>query len=135
MILDVSFLIDLEKGSDPALAALHWMAEEQEPIRVPAPAATEYIAGFADPVANLHDLERSYELLETDRAQILEGARLAREAFASGSFPGWMDLQIGAAAVLYDEEVATGNPDHFDGLGCDVWAYRDEVRSPGSKEP
>lgn len=72
-------------------------------------------------------------LVAIDRAQILEGARLARQAFASGSFPGWMDLQIGAAAVLYDEEVATSNPDPFAGLGCEVWPYRDEVRSPGPR--
>lgn len=134
MILDASFLIDLERGNDAALAAFHSMIEDRVPMRVPAQAACEYIAGFEDPVANLHDLERSYDLLAHDREHILETARLAREGVSAGRLVGWADAQIAAAAVLLDEEVATANPEHFDALECDVWRYRDEARHPGSSD-
>lgn len=135
MLLDASFLIDLEKGSDAALAAFHTMVEDRIPMRVPAQAAVEYIAGFEDPVANLHDLERSYDLIEHGREQLLETARLARESFSDGAFPGWTDTQIAAAAVLLDEEVATANHEHFDALDCGVWDYREEVRHPERDDP
>jgi len=106
------------------------MTENGDALRVPAKAAAEYVAGFEDPVANLHDLEQSYELVTPSREHVLETARVAREGFRAGAFPGWADTQIAATAILYDEEIATANPGHFDGLGCEVWPYRDEVRSP-----
>jgi predicted nucleic acid-binding protein len=129
-VLDTSFLIDLERGSDAALAALDHMVDERRPIRVPAQAAAEYVSGFEDPVANLNDLERSYEVLAHDREHLLETAQLARAAFVEGAFPGWTYTQIAAAAVLADEPVLTADPGDFDALGCAVWAYREEMEPP-----
>lgn len=135
-ILDASFLIDLEQGRDPAVAALDQMFEEETPVRVPAQAAAEYVAGFEDPVANLHDIERSYHVVDYGREQILETARLAEEAFSEGVFPGWADIQVAAQAVLSGEPVVTADPGHFEGLDCRVWAYRDDASPPaGSGEP
>lgn len=131
MILDASFLLDLERGVDGALAALHTMVEAREPMRVPAQAASEYIAGTEDPVANLNDLEQSYIVLDHGRAHIVETAQLAARSMAEGTFPGWTDAQIAAVAVLAGEEIVTGDPRHFQALGCRVWDYRNEARDPG----
>ncbi len=131
VVLDASFLIDLEHGHDGALAAFHAMVEDQMPMRIPAQAAAEYIAGFEDPVANLNDLEQTYEVVAQDRARILETARLARASISTGDFPGWTDVQIAASAVLGNEPIATADSGDFTPFGCDVWDYRNEVRHPG----
>lgn len=133
-VLDASYLIDLERGRDAALAALDRMVDERMPMRVPAQAAAEYVAGFEDQVANLNDLERSYEVLDHDRQHVLETARLARAALVEGRFPGWSDVQIAAAAILADEPVLTADPEDFDDLGCTVWSYRTELEPPGPQE-
>lgn len=130
MILDASFLIDLERGVDGALAALHTIVEDREPMRVPAQAASEYITGTEDPVANLNDLEQSYTILDHGRAHILETAQVAARGISEGTFPGWADAQIAAAAVLFGEEILTSDPRHFEELGCRVWDYRNEARHP-----
>lgn len=100
MILDASFLIDLERGIDAAQAALDAMVAARLPMRGPAQAASEFLSGYEDQVANLHDLERSLELIEHDRAHLIETARLARATLAAGTFPGCTDVQVAAAAVL-----------------------------------
>lgn len=104
-------------------------------MQVPAQAATEYVAGFEDPAANLRDLDRSYGISPYGREQILETARLAREAFSAGSFPGWADLHVAAAAVLDDEVVVTADPGHFEGLPCRVWDYRSDPSPPNRSSP
>lgn len=130
MIVDASFLIDLDRGADAALAALHTLTEDRTPMRIPAPAASEFLAGVEDPIANLHDLETSFSLLDLDRDHVLETALVAARSIAEGRFPGWTDAQIGAAARLFGEEILTGNPAHFEALGCEVWDYRNEARHP-----
>lgn len=134
VVLDASFLIDLERGLAAATAAMEAMVERGDPMRVPAQAAAEYIAGFDDTVANLRDLERSYIVVGYDRTHILGTARTAREAIAAGTFPGWTDAQIAATALLSGEPIATGNPDHFRGLGCLVWDYRRDDAPPDDED-
>jgi predicted nucleic acid-binding protein len=87
-VLDTSFLIDLERGRDAAQAAFHHLVEDHEPLRVPSQAALEYVAGYEDPVANLHDLEASFQVQPAGRDGLLEAARRARQALAEGAFPG-----------------------------------------------
>lgn len=129
-VVDTTFLIDLDHGRDPALAAFHVLLEDQADLLVPAQAAIEYLSGFADPVANLRDLERSFHLVEADRQHVLEAAGIAREAIDGGDFPGWPDARIAATAILEGEEILTADPDDFRVFGCEVWDYRNEVREP-----
>lgn len=129
-VLDTSYLIDLERGNDAALTALDTMVNNRDPMRVPAQAATEYVTGFEDPVANLHDLQASYQLVPYHREHILETARIARKALLQGTFPGWPGCHIASAAILYGEPIATANRAHYDALGCKVWAYREDIEPP-----
>jgi predicted nucleic acid-binding protein len=131
-VVDTSFLIDLDRGEDAALAALHVLVEDHEEVLVPPQTAIEYLTGYEDAVANLSDLEASYEVLDVDRATMLETAQIAREAIEADDFPGWPDACIAAAASLEAEEVLTANPEDFEAFGCETWDYRNEVRSPGS---
>jgi predicted nucleic acid-binding protein len=128
-VLDTSLLIDLERGRDAPQAAFHHLVERRAPMRVPAQVAIEYIAGYEDPVANLHDLETSFEVGHPDRDALLETARVARQVFEEGVFPGWADARIAASAILAGEEVVSRHPEDFEALGCSVWDYTDEVRS------
>lgn len=134
VVLDASFLIDLDRGLEAATAAMEAMVDSGDPMRVPAQAAAEYLAGFDDPVANLRDLEQSYVVVGYDRTHILETARTARESIAAGTFPGWTDAQVAATAVLSGEPIATGDPDHFRALGCVVWDYRRDAGPPGGAD-
>lgn len=131
-VVDTTFLIDLGHGADPALAAFHTMIEDQRDLLVPSQSAIEYLSGFADPIANLRDLQQSFHLVEHDRNHVLEASRIARQALAEGQFPGWPDARIAAVAILAGEEVLTADPEDFRVLGCEVWDYRNEVREPPS---
>lgn len=131
-ILDTTLLVDLQHGETAAQAALHVLEDGPERLVVPAQAAVEYLAGMKDPVAGLNDIERSFELTPFIREHILEAARLGREGLQEGSFEGWADTQIAATAQLMGEEVVTANPGDFESAGCEVWDYRNEVRSPES---
>lgn len=126
-MLDSTFLIDLERGREEALAVLDLLVERDAPLVVPPQAAAEVLAGRADAVAGLADIERSFEVLSLGRDEILQTARLARTALADGTFPGWADTQIAAHARLADDVVVTEDVDHFRALGCRVWDYPNDA--------
>lgn len=129
-VLDASFLMDLERGLPSARGALDRLVQAEEPLLVPAQAAIEFLAGVGDQPTALHRLEAAYVVRELDRAGLLEAARLAREAFGRGAFPGWADAQIGALASLEATFVVTADVAAFRRLGSPVWDYRREREPP-----
>lgn len=129
-VLDTSFLIDVERRRKPAIAALEKLVESGESLLVPAPAAAEYLAGLKDEVAGLHQLEVAFAVVPFGRTQLLEVARLARRAFGEGTFPGWVDVQVAALAVLENTYVVTADPAHFEQLGVPCWDHRREREPP-----
>lgn len=125
-VLDTSFFIDLERGLPRAAAALELLAATGEDLIVTSQAATEYLSGVEDRAVALHMLESGFTLSLPSREHILEAARVAREAFDKGVFPGWDDLESATTALLEATYVVTANPKHFVALGVRVWDYRNE---------
>lgn len=123
-VLDTSFLIDLERRREHALAALERMLRDGEPLLVPAQVAVEYLAGLEDPLAGLYGLEASFAVVPFGRAQLLEAARLARGAMRRGAFPGWGDAQVAALAALERTYVVGADAAHFEALGVPCWDTR-----------
>lgn len=131
-VLDTSFLIDLERGDPDAEAVLERLAADAEPLIVPAQVAIEYLSGIEDRTVGLHMIDSSFLLSEVTREQVLEAARIAREAIGRGEFPGWADVQVAAVAILEATPVVTANPRHFRALGCEATEYR---RAPRRRSP
>jgi predicted nucleic acid-binding protein len=129
-VLDASFLIDLERKHPGALAAFDRLLAEGAPLLVPAQVATEYLAGLADEVAGLHQLEAAFAIVPFGRMQVLEAARLARAASKAGAFPGWADAQVAALAVLEDTFVVSADRAHFAALGVPCWDHRRDTQPP-----
>ena len=131
-VLDSSFLIDLERRTPEAMEALDRLVTEEESLLVAPQAAIEYLSGIEDRATALRVLEESFVMVALERDHVLEAARLARDAFGAGSFPGWADAQIVAAAVLEATFVVTADPKRFRALGVPVWDYRREAKPPAS---
>lgn len=131
-VLDTSFLIDVERRRPLALAAYERLLAGDGRLLVPAQVATEYLVGLADEVAGLHQLESAFAIVPFGRVQVLEAARLAREAQRRGAFPGWADAQVAALAVLEHTYVVSADREHFEALGVPCWDHR---RDPDPPEP
>lgn len=129
-VLDASFLIDVERRHERALAAYERLLAGGEPLLVPAQVATEYLAGLEDEVAGLHQLEAAFAVVPFGRIQLLEAARLARLAHRRGGFPGWADAQVAALAVLENTFVVSADRAHFEALGVPCWDPRREDDPP-----
>lgn len=114
VVLDTSFLIGLARQQRNCIELWTRLADEHHAFIVPAPAAIEFLAGFSDAAKALERLEQSSEIAPLDRAAAIEGAAIAREAFAKGRFPGWSDVFIAGIAKAHgDLAVVTLNPDDF----------------------
>lgn len=124
-VLDATFLVDVDGEPDRYRDLLRSWAEATEEVVVPAQAAIEFASGEKDPAAAMADLRRSFRVVPVDDDLQLEAARLARQAFAGGVFPGWADLQIAATARQLGMAVVTANRKHFEPLGIEVVAYGD----------
>jgi predicted nucleic acid-binding protein len=129
-VLDTSFLIDVERRKTRALAAYDRLVDDAVPLLVPAQVAAEYLAGLQDDVAGLHQLEASFAVIPFGRVQLLEAARIARAAFAHGTFAGWADAQVAALAVLEQTFVVSADRAHFEQFGVPCWDYRREANPP-----
>ena len=129
-VLDTSFLIDVERRRRPAVAVLERLVASGEPLLVPAQVATEYLVGIEDEIAGLHQIESAFVLVPFGRTQLLEATRLARGAFARGSFAGWADAQVAALAALEQTFVVSADKSHFQAFGVPCWDHRNEKGPP-----
>lgn len=108
-VLDTSFLVALEGGSDGAEALLDDLRERRDALRVPGAVWTEYLSGF-DPIPR----EEARAVLEAEvtfeaftRTLADEAARLQAELADGGEPLGWHDLQVATTALHHDEPVVT----------------------------
>lgn len=131
-VLDASFLIDVERRRERALAAYERLLDDGEPLLIPAQVATEYLAGLEDEVAGLHQLEAAFAVVPFGRIQLIEAARLARAAHRRGAFPGWADAQLAALAVLEQTYVVSADRAHFEAFGVPCWDHRTQTAPPSS---
>ena len=114
VIVDTSFLIDLERHDSGAEALLATLHADSEDLIVPAVVAAEYLVGARDIERRLERLEGSTRILDFTRDDAVHSARLGQMLFADGSFPGWNDLLIaGMAERLGDLPIVTRNRRNF----------------------
>lgn len=132
-VLDTNLLIRLDHRDPAAEAALRKM--EGQDLVVPAQVAAEYLAGVADPEAELARLHAGFRVVHTTDVHLLAVARLAARAFAGSAAvrPRWGDLHVAAAALLEGTYVATTNKRHFNHIGVAAWHYLDEPEPPESE--
>ena len=129
-VLDSGLLIQLEQGKAPARKALERLLAEGNPLSLPVQAATEYLAGVEDKVAELASLHTAFFVVHSSDAQALETARLVDQTVRRGIKPRWTDAAIAAVAVLEGTYVVTTNKRHFTQLGVPAWNYETEEEPP-----
>lgn len=118
-ILDTTFLI-ADQRKKGAQSFLQELIDEGEPLLVPAQAAIEFAAGCADPAEAMRKLRDAFVLVPCGPDIALEAARLARKAFSDGTFTGWADIQIAAAASHEGMAIVSRNGRHFEALDLRV---------------
>ena len=130
MIFDSSFLIDVMNGDVGALETVDEIEAAEVPQRIPAMTLQElYIGvGMSDlPEAEQREIERIIEsrpVVPTSAAIARKAGRIDGELRAAGEPIDIGDATIGATAVVCDEPVVTGNPDHFERIsGIEVVGY------------
>jgi predicted nucleic acid-binding protein len=114
VVLDTSFLVDLEHEVPSATAAWRRLVESGESMHLPIPVFAEYVAGARSPSVAADNLLGAAHLMLMGVAEARAAAALARRAREGGKFPGWNDIFIAACAKEHgDLEIVTGNPAHF----------------------
>lgn len=114
VILDTSFLVDLEHERPAAVDAWRRLVESRETMFLPSPALAEYLARLANPDKGAEYLRGATQGLVFGEAEALAAAALARRAFKDGRFPGWNDIFIAACAKEKgDLEILSSNADDF----------------------
>ncbi len=134
-VLDTSFLIDLDRRRSEAIDALNRLKGTD--LIVPAQAATEFIAGYDDPLAALSVLQASFRLVLPDEDLLVMAAQIRQRARDDGKRPAWGDVHIAAATHLSATYIVTADKRHFRALDCRLWDYRNEDSppdEPGSPE-
>jgi predicted nucleic acid-binding protein len=130
-VLDTTFLIDARRHPRKFARVIERIAEEDEAHVVPMQSAVEFAAGTRDRHEAFRELEESFTLRPFDEDIAREAARLAREAYGAGVFPGWADVQIAATATYEGMYVVTRNVKHVrDALGVRAWDYVNEDAPP-----
>lgn len=114
VVLDTTFLVDLEREVAGARDLFEEFVERGERFVVPTVVAAEYLGGSRDPEADRERLEASVSVLDFTLDDALAAAAVGRETLARGDFPGWTDALIaGFARNRGDLPVVTANPEHF----------------------
>lgn len=114
VVLDTSFLVDLEHERPAALTAWRRLVESRETMFVPTPALAEYLTGVPNPDKGAEYLRGSTQFLIFGEAESLAAAALARRAYREGKFPGWNDIMIAACAKEKgDLEIVSANSNDF----------------------
>ncbi len=130
MILDTSFLIDVMNGDAAALETVDEIEADEVPQRIPAMTLQELYIGVGMselPEQERREIERIIEarpVVPTSAAIARKAGRIDGELRAAGEPIDIGDATIGATAVVCDEPVVTGNPDHFERIsGVEVVSY------------
>ena len=130
MILDTSFLIDVMNGGAAALETVDEIEAAEVPQRIPAMTLQELYIGVGMselPKQEQREIERIIEarpVVPTSAAIARKAGRIDGELRAAGEPIDIGDATIGATAVVCDEPVVTGNPDHFERIsGIEVVSY------------
>lgn len=130
MILDTSFLIDVMKGDQRALAKVDEIEADETEQVVPAMTLQELYIGVGASVMPEHERRKIEKVVET-RPILATSEEIARKA---GRIDGRLrkdgrrinvgDATIGATGIVREEPVLTGDPDHFGRIpGLDVVTY------------
>lgn len=122
MILDSSFLIDIEGEHDGALAKAREIEANGRPRRVPLIVVSELYISVGKGTRTAEDRRRVDRVLTSlpiveptvsiaKRAGVIEGERQAENESEIGV--GLADALIASIALEYDEPIVTGDPDDF----------------------
>ncbi len=114
LVVDTSFLVDVNRGHDGAVDALDEASADGELLILPTVVVAEYLTGSTDPPRALEMLRAAGEIVELTIRDAVEAGTISRKTRADGRFPGWSDVLIGGTARNRgDVPVLTGNPEHF----------------------
>ncbi|MGH2670784.1 MAG: PIN domain-containing protein [bacterium] len=124
-VLDATFLIDVRDGDADSLRLLEVLRTEHAPLRVPAAAWLEFLAGFppAGRARAVAILEADVQFEPFTRELADEAARLQFELVSAGRGLAWHDLQIAATALHYNEPLITCDRSFATVPGVDLRAH------------
>lgn len=130
MILDTSFLIDLQNSVDAAATKARAIERTSQPRRVPHVVLYQLYIGVgkgAQSEANRERIDRvlsSLPLEPTTAAIARRAGELEGELQRGDEGVGSVDAIVGATALEYDEPVVTADVDHFERMpGVEVEPY------------
>ena len=114
VVLDATFLSDVRRGDEAAIALLERLGEERETALVPSVVLAQYLTGSRYPAQDLTTLQRGADVQEFRSEDAREAAEIARRTFSRGEFPGWIDVLVaGFAKARGNLPVVTRNVRHF----------------------
>jgi predicted nucleic acid-binding protein len=121
-VLDSSFLIEVERGTGPAMSLLRELETQADALRIPAAAWAEYLSTYAPTRRGkaVRELEASSTLEAFAREMADEAARLQSELMREGRGLAWHDLQVAATALYLRETLVTTDAAFRDLPGLDV---------------
>lgn len=125
--LDSTFLIDLLKGDDAAVAKMREIESLGEPVSLPAPCLAEILLGAhfkgGDLLRDTLHVVARLDVLEVDAAVAGEAGRLGAELLRRGQGLPTTDLLIAAAARLKGQILVTRDADFARIPGLAVEGY------------
>lgn len=121
-VLDTSFLIDLQRAEQRAVAAFRGL--QGQDLVVPMVVAKEFLAGFDEPLAAWRLLQQEYTVGVEGMDQAIAASRIFRRLRKAGRRAMWNDATVAAHAELDATFVVTGDVKDFEAMGCQVWDYR-----------
>lgn len=140
-VADTSFLIDVMRGSGPAVQFAERLHERGESVWVPAPVLHELHYGARrsrDPAAESRRLEhlvRSLPVLPLDAESARLAGTLEADLEKRGRRPNRTDVQIAAIALARGESVTTadGAFPRAPGLRLETYPFLPRSRVPAKK--
>lgn len=130
MILDTSFLIDVQNGVDAATTTARKLERTSQPRRVPHVVLYELYIGVGkgtQTAANRDRIDRvlsSLPMEPTTPAIARRAGELEGDLQGSDEGVGAVDAIVAATALEYEEPVVTADEDRFERIpGVDVESY------------
>ncbi len=130
MIQDTTFVVDVIRGDDGALARLDDVESRNRPEKLSAVTVLELYEGIqrsarpGDETQAVLDVLDSKTIVPADHAVMRRAGEISGTLFKSGSPIDREDCVIAATALLEDESVLTRNEAHFHRVqGLDVVSY------------
>lgn len=114
VVLDTSFLVDLERKRARAAALLDELVEEDHALLIPSVVVAEYVAGSRSPTTAVRRLHEAGDVQPFAVEDALVAGIIAADLFAKRAFPGWTDVLIaGFARARGELAIVTGNARNF----------------------